>query len=71
MEHAASTKVPCRKASEALLAAHVCQLIASDYGEHYGGVNGDVETTGRGALVARERFIEEDVLSSYDEAHRL
>ncbi len=29
--------VPCRKANEALLAAHVCQLIASDHGEVHGG----------------------------------
>ena len=29
--------VPCRKATEALLAAHVCQLIASDHGEPHGG----------------------------------
>ena len=30
-------EVPCRKATEALLAAHVCQLIASDHGELHGG----------------------------------
>ena len=29
--------VPCRKATEALLAAHVCQLIANDHGELHGG----------------------------------
>ena len=29
--------VPCRKANEALLAAHVCQLIASDHGAPHGG----------------------------------
>lgn len=34
---AASIEVPCRKASEALLAAHVCQLIANDHGELHGG----------------------------------
>jgi len=34
---AAHIEVPCRKASEALLAAHVCQLIASDHGEVHGG----------------------------------
>jgi hypothetical protein len=36
-DHAAHIEVPCRKASEALLAAHVCQLIASDHGEVHGG----------------------------------
>jgi hypothetical protein len=34
---ASHIQVPCRKASEALLAAHVCQLIASDHGEVHGG----------------------------------
>jgi len=34
---AARIEVPCRKASEALLAAHVCQMIASDHGELHGG----------------------------------
>ena len=34
---AARIEVPCRKATEALLAAHVCQLIASDHGELHGG----------------------------------
>jgi hypothetical protein len=29
--------VPCQKATDALLAAHVCQLIASDHGELHGG----------------------------------
>jgi hypothetical protein len=29
--------VPCQKATEALLAAHVCQLIANDHGELHGG----------------------------------
>lgn len=33
----AQIAVPCRKASEALKAAHVCQLIASDHGEPHGG----------------------------------
>ena len=37
MKRAAKVKVPCRKATEALLAAHVCQLIASDLGELHGG----------------------------------
>jgi hypothetical protein len=37
MARAATVQVPCRKASEALLAAHVCQLIASDLGELHGG----------------------------------
>jgi len=36
-EHTAHIEVPCRKASEALLAAHVCQLIANDHGELRGG----------------------------------
>ena len=30
-------EVPCRKATEALLASHVCQLIANDLGEVHGG----------------------------------
>ena len=34
---AARITVPCRKATEALLAAHVCQLIANDHGELHGG----------------------------------
>jgi len=34
---AARIQVPCRKATEALLAAHVCQLIANDHGELQGG----------------------------------
>jgi hypothetical protein len=33
----ARIEVPCRKATEALLAAHVCQLIANDHGEMHGG----------------------------------
>jgi len=37
MNGAARIDVPCRKATEALLAAHVCQLIASDHGELHGG----------------------------------
>ena len=37
MDLAAEIEVPCRKASEALLAAHVCQLIANDHGEVHGG----------------------------------
>ncbi|NQU23308.1 MAG: discoidin domain-containing protein [Candidatus Nealsonbacteria bacterium] len=37
MDRAAEIEVPCRKASEALLAAHVCQLIANDHGEVHGG----------------------------------
>ena len=37
MAGAARIEVPCRKATEALLAAHVCQLIASDHGELHGG----------------------------------
>jgi len=36
-DRAAHIEVPCRKASEALLAAHVCQLIAGDHGEVHGG----------------------------------
>lgn len=34
---AAWVEVPCRKATEAMLAAHVCQLIANDHGEMHGG----------------------------------
>ena len=30
-------EVPCRKATEALKAAHVCQMIANDRGEVHGG----------------------------------
>ncbi len=37
MSGAASIRVPCEKASQALLAAHVCQLIASDHGALHGG----------------------------------
>lgn len=37
MERAARIEVPCRKATEALKAAHVCQLIANDRGEVHGG----------------------------------
>jgi hypothetical protein len=37
LAEATHIEVPCRKASEALLAAHVCQLIASDHGEVHGG----------------------------------
>jgi hexosaminidase len=37
MDRAAHIEVPCRKANEALLAAHVCQLIANDHGEVHGG----------------------------------
>jgi hypothetical protein len=36
MASAARIEIPCRKATEALLAAHVCQLIASDHGELHG-----------------------------------
>ena len=39
MEDRAKIVVPDRKASEALLAAHVCQLIANDHGELRGGEN--------------------------------
>jgi hypothetical protein len=35
--NAARIEVPCRKSNEALLAAHVCQLIANDGGELQGG----------------------------------
>ncbi|MFN0169610.1 MAG: hypothetical protein ACKV22_24575 [Bryobacteraceae bacterium] len=34
---AAQVRVPCRKATNALLAAHVCQLIANDLGDLRGG----------------------------------
>ncbi len=34
---AARIEVPCRKATEALRAAHVCQLIASDHGKLHAG----------------------------------
>ena len=37
MAPAARIEVPCRKATEAMLAAHVCQLIANDHGELQGG----------------------------------
>ena len=37
MAGAASIRVPDEKATQALLAAHVCQLIASDHGEIHGG----------------------------------
>ena len=37
MDRAADIEVPCRKATEALPAAHVCQLIANDHGEVHGG----------------------------------
>ena len=37
MDRAAKIEVPCRKASDALKAAHVCQLIASDHGSIHGG----------------------------------
>jgi hypothetical protein len=37
MAAASHIEVPCRKATEALLAAHVCQLIANDRGEVHGG----------------------------------
>ncbi len=37
MNDAARIDVPCRKSTEALLAAHVCQLIANDHGELQGG----------------------------------
>jgi hexosaminidase len=37
MDRAAEIEVPCRKSNEALLAAHVCQLIANDHGEVHGG----------------------------------
>jgi len=37
LDGAARIEVPCRKSTEALLAAHVCQLIANDRGELRGG----------------------------------
>ncbi len=37
MNSAARITVPCKKATEAMLAAHVCQLIANDHGELQGG----------------------------------
>ncbi len=37
MAGAARIEVPCRKATETLLAAHVCQLIANDHGVVHGG----------------------------------
>ena len=37
MAPAARIEVPCRKATEALLASHVCQLLVSDHGELHGG----------------------------------
>jgi hypothetical protein len=37
IDGAAGIEVPCRKATEALKAAHVCQLIANDHGEVHGG----------------------------------
>ncbi|MCC6698537.1 MAG: hypothetical protein IT365_23140 [Candidatus Hydrogenedentes bacterium] len=37
MADAATVRVPCEKATQAYLAAHVCQLIASDHGELHGG----------------------------------
>ncbi|MFA6239822.1 MAG: hypothetical protein WC655_02775 [Candidatus Hydrogenedentales bacterium] len=37
MGDAASIRVPCEKATQAYLAAHVCQLITSDHGEVHGG----------------------------------
>ena len=37
MADATSIHVPCEKATQAYLAAHVCQLIASDHGELHGG----------------------------------
>jgi len=37
LDQGAQIKVPCRKATEALRAAHVCQLIASDHGELHAG----------------------------------
>ncbi len=39
VDRAAKIEVPCRKASESLLAAHVCQMIANDHGEVHGGEN--------------------------------
>jgi len=37
MANAATIQVPCEKATQTYLAAHVCQLIASDHGELHGG----------------------------------
>ncbi|MDD4268633.1 MAG: hypothetical protein PHO07_03085 [Pirellulales bacterium] len=37
LDGAATIEVPCRKATEALRAAHVCQLIANDHGVLQGG----------------------------------
>jgi len=37
MARAAKIEVPCRKATRALLAAHVCQMIANDLGDMRGG----------------------------------
>jgi hypothetical protein len=37
MTRAARISVPCRKATEAFLASHVCQLLALDHGEIHGG----------------------------------
>jgi hypothetical protein len=37
VQSAAQIVVPCRKSTEALWAAHVCQLIANDHGELHGG----------------------------------
>ncbi len=37
LDGAAQIEVPCRKATDALRAAHVCQLIANDHGELHGG----------------------------------
>jgi hypothetical protein len=37
LDRAAKIEVPCRKATDALKAAHVCQLIASDHGSIHGG----------------------------------
>ena len=34
---AAKIEVPCKKATDTLLSAHVCQLIANDHGEVHGG----------------------------------
>ena len=44
-------EVPCRKATDALLAAHVCQLIASDHGELHGGEGFyDISTSATAAI---------------------
>jgi len=40
LSKAAHIEVPCRKATEALLAAHVCQLIANDHGDVHGDERG-------------------------------